>query len=162
MEPDLSSLTFENSYFFKRGRRVYLGTGLYDTLSKIHYIIEGAYNSIILSTEDQEMLLEAIYRDLTLDPPAISFPSNKAFVINPETSRFNALVPVIAKKINIVSLFILIIYALDLFYSRYPDIMRKYLPPEPIDGGYRRHTRRSRMRAKRARKTVGARRKRHI
>ena len=159
-----SELTFENSFFFKRGRRITNDTGVYNPLGKNAEKItkiEETYNSLILQEAMLQLLIDAIAGDLSEVPPKIEFPPGVNFYISPY-SRLSGVVKYLAETREAEPL-AFEIYALDLFYLRYPDIMRKYLPPEPIDGGSRKHRRHTRrMRAKKSRKIPRSRRNKRV
>jgi hypothetical protein len=137
-----SELTFENSFFFKRGRRIFLDRGMYNPLGETAKLYEEAYNSLILQEAIQQLLIDAIASDLSKVPPMIKFPPGVNFIISPQ-SRFYDLTGYLAET-HKVPFMALIFYGLDLFNLIHPDIINKHLPPERIGGGSRRRTRRMR------------------
>lgn len=139
---DTSVLTFDNSFFYKRGRRIYSDKGLYNPLGEYAEKIKEMYNSLILQEEMHQLLIDAIASDLSKVPPKIYFPPGGNFYIRSD-SRLSGLVKYLADTRK-AEPFALEIYVLDLFNLRHPEILRKHLPPEPIAGGSRRRTRRMR------------------
>jgi len=164
MKRNLSQLTFKNSFFLKRARKI-VGRGQKIFSPKSVYnesneTVEDLYNSMIFSDEKYEEIFDAFEHDITAG--ILTFPSDVTFQVDKRAidlgkSKVANLRQQIMGAESVVYIYLL--YMLDYVLLVNPKLFEGKLSSDPIAGGYRRSRQ---MRAKKTRKTTLSRKNKRI
>ena len=138
--PIKAGMSYSNSYFINRARRIYGNESIYDNLREAN---ENIYN--VLIRELRGKLLEDMVAAVEDDVKSkrIIFPEDKLFRVQDDSSSILTVITKLgASPASATGLF-LIIFMLDYALLANPEIFKDALSPVPIFNGGRRRTRHS-------------------